>query len=573
MKFSKRKNMWHPIPAGEDREKDPYLTRQLIAYIGNKRSLLGFLRTVFSSLESAEGRTVFSDPFAGSGAVARLARMMDYEVLANDWEPYSKIVNSCYIGINRSELKSLFRQKGGVEKVFREINNLSGPVEDPYISLHYAPESTDDADYRTERLFYTRENALFIDRARNWIEHYYPGWNLDEQAGKEKNLLLASLLYEVSTHANTSGVFKACHKGFGGHGKDALTRIMAPMEMEIPFLIDSEAPSVVESLDAAEFSRGVSAHMCYLDPPYNSHQYGSNYFMLNTVALWDRPPVSPDRKADGRFVEKAGIRKDWVKTRSPFCYRKDAPAAFSDLLDSIDSRYIMLSYNTEGIIPFDELYDSMESRGKTDLYCRDYILYRGGKQSLSRQNYNMELLLVLDRKESPGKSDRTKVQRFLLERKLVTLLRRPYYPSRLKENFPCSDGEVILHRKGREELSLKTVDYYIFSRMPASLKMLDDGELETLFSKLESSLCRDNREEAHLLIDLIRNIGDLKLRVRYGRRLLQVLRKFAFKKYRDQFGETAEELDRVLELEADTFSFLKEGLEEIKMIADMRFRG
>ncbi len=39
-------------------------------------------------------------------------------------------------------------------------------------------------------------------------------------------ILLSILIYEAATHTNTSGVFKAFHKGFGGHGKDALQRIL-----------------------------------------------------------------------------------------------------------------------------------------------------------------------------------------------------------------------------------------------------------------------------------------------------------------------------------------------------------
>jgi adenine-specific DNA-methyltransferase len=565
--------MWHRIPSVKEKDNNPFLTKQLIAYIGNKRSLLGFLGTVFSDLEEKGGRTVFSDPFAGSGAVARLAKSRNYDVLTNDWEPYSKIVNSCHIGINRSELKDMFLPRGGIQKVFREINNLKGDVENPYISLHFAPESTEEADYMTERLFYTRENALFIDRARTYIEDLYPRWDLDERAVKEKTLLLSSLLYEVSTHANTSGVFKACHKGFGGHGKDALSRIMAPMEMEIPQLIDSDGSFVIENLDATEFVSRHSSDICYLDPPYNSHQYGSNYFMLNTVALWDKPPVSFERKEDGRLMEKAGIRKDWVKTRSPFCYKKDAPGAFSNLLDSIDSRYILLSYNTEGIIPFGKLHDIMENQGKTELYCRDYIVYRGGKQSLSRQNYNMELLLLLDRKEKPGKSDKDKVQRFLLERKLITLLRRPFSPYKLKKAFAHKGNLITLYRSEQHKINLKTLDFYIVSEMPQSLEFLSNKELKSLFDILEKALCADNREEAHVLIDLIRSAEDVKKRSRYQKRLLLVVRKFAFKKYQDLFMETSAELDQLIKKEPEFFQPLSEGLTELKEIAFLRFEG
>ena len=565
--------MWHRIPVIEEKDNNPFLTKQLIAYIGNKRSLLGFLGTVFKDLENKSGTTEFADPFAGSGAVARLAKSLNYNVKANDWEPYSKIVNSCHIGINKRELKSLFTGKGGVEKVFREINNLDGTVSDPYISLNYAPENTENADYMTERLFYTRENALFIDRARTYIEELYPRWDLDEQATKEKTLLLSSLLYEVSTHANTSGVFKACHKGFGGHGKDALSRIMAPMEMEIPQLIDSDGSFIIENLDATDFVSRHNSHICYLDPPYNGHQYGSNYFMLNTVALWDKPPVSFERKEDGRFQEKAGIRKDWVNTKSPFCYKKDAPGAFSGLLDSIDSDYILLSYNTEGIIPFGQLYDIMESHGKTELFCRDYILYRGGKQSLGRQNYNMELLLLLDRKKKPIRTDRKRVQRFLLERKLITLLRRPFNPEKLKEKFACADDSVEIFSHKQNPIVLKTTDYYIFNEMPVIPESISDETLSALFVSLENVLCSDNREEAHVLIDLIRTADNKKKQSKYQKRLLQVVRKFAFKKYQLLFAETAREIEDLIEKEPEYFSPLKEGFQEILVIAELRFKG
>ena len=32
--------------------------------------------------------------------------------------------------------------------------------------------------------------------------------------------------------------------------------------------------------------------IAYLDPPYNQHPYGSNYHVLNSVVLWDKPPLS-----------------------------------------------------------------------------------------------------------------------------------------------------------------------------------------------------------------------------------------------------------------------------------------
>ena len=41
----------------------------------------------------------FLDPFAGSGAVARLARARGWQVTAGDWEPFSVEINRCHLGL------------------------------------------------------------------------------------------------------------------------------------------------------------------------------------------------------------------------------------------------------------------------------------------------------------------------------------------------------------------------------------------------------------------------------------------------------------------------------------------
>ena len=45
----------------------------------------------------------------------------------------------------------------------------------------------------------------------------------------------------------------------------------------------------------------------YLDPPYNQHPYGSNYHVLNSIALWDKPDF-PEKITRGT---KSAIRLDW----------------------------------------------------------------------------------------------------------------------------------------------------------------------------------------------------------------------------------------------------------------------
>ncbi|RKX93529.1 MAG: hypothetical protein DRP84_08320 [Spirochaetes bacterium] len=114
------------------------------------------------------------------------------------------------------------------------------------------PKGDSFSDYRKERLFYTRYNGLIIDKIRNEIEALYPKniVNRDVKRRREKYPLLSVLLYQAATHTNTSGVFKAYHKGFGGFSGDALNRIIKKIEMSAPILIDSEYESHIFIVDS-----------------------------------------------------------------------------------------------------------------------------------------------------------------------------------------------------------------------------------------------------------------------------------------------------------------------------------
>jgi len=569
----------------------PYLTRQLIAYIGNKRALLGFLFRVFSELAARHPVRVFLDPFAGSGAVSRLARFMGYRVLANDWEPYSKVLNMCHLAVENRDLERMFVGPGGLDRVLDTLNSLPDPDDSQtYIARYFAPKRTNEADYRRERLFYTRENALRIDAIREKIEQWYPGHSdakhsdaghSDADGGRhklEKAVLLAMLIYQSATHTNTSGVFKACHKGFGGHGKDALKRIMGEIRIERPFLIDGPERAEVHCLDAGEFAAHCSGDLCYLDPPYTIHQYGSNYHMLNTIALWDKPPVDQGMTDRGSLKEKAGIRRDWIKTRSAFCYRDTALSAFENLLDSIDCRFIALSYNTEGIVPFEELYENLTRHGRVDLYTSDYVKYRGGKQSLHRENYNLEFLLVIERGGHTGREERRRVDRLLLQKRLQVLCKQSFYPHRIKGRFCCIDSSLDfryyrLSMPFFYRFDLPTQGESSGDQLERLLSCDDNPLLEDLQNQLSECVCRDKGDEIEIILGIIDTIADERMKHRLTKRALWLLRKFAFGKYRSLFEQSLARLQGFLrDHDLSEGSYAQE-LDSIEERALKRFHG
>lgn len=562
-----------------------YLQSQLIAYIGNKRSLLSFLGDVFISLDVRHPIRTFLDPFAGSGSVSRLAKVLGLEVHASDWEFYSWIVNSCHVACDRREVGELFAGNGGLEMTLAKLQ-AEGEIGPEYISRHFAPARTAEADYRVERLFYTHENALFIDRVRNRIEELYPGWDLAGPLLQEKTILVSMLLYQAATHANTSGVFKACHKGFGGHSGDALGRIMAPMRLRPPVLVDGTRRCTACRGEAQAFTAGRPADLVYLDPPYNIHQYGSNYFMLNTIALWDRPEVPAGRGADGRLREKAGIRKDWKLTRSPYCSRASALPALSALLDSVDARYIVLSYNTEGIIPFEELVELLCRHGRVDLFGSDYTVYRGGKQSLARKTSNVEFALVLERGARNASSSSTRFRRFRIEREIGTLLRGPFVPERLSGSFP-REGQTVLFGGspnpggGAAAFGAETDLFYRFKpftvvqaeRFAVWLSGRTLADLETLRDTLAGAAAATNHEEATVLLRLLSGGAPVARRGARVRRLLVVMRKFANRKYRIEFGEFSRTLLDAVRRNPERFPGAERPLAELLELYRRRVSG
>lgn len=381
--------------------KDNYLKNSLIAYIGNKRRLLPFIENAFLNiLEEDKNIKTALDLFAGSGSVSRLLKTLNLKVYSNDWEYYSYILNYAHICINEKDVKNMFKHTGGVENTINIINNIETINDkDRYISKYYAPLDDNNPDLKNERLFYTQYNATRIDIIRHNIEELYKNKAINK---KEYYYLLASIIYEGATHTNTSGVFKAFHSGFGGRNKDALKRILSPISLKELSLYDG-IKGEVSMLDANEYvlkNKDKHFDLVYLDPPYNQHQYGSNYHLLNTIALWDKPEINREIYINGKKTDKGGIRKDWVKTKSDYCYKKTAKDAFKNLIDNINASHIVLSYSTDGIIDYDDLISILESKGKLKIVTSEYTKYRGAKRSVINKTKNVEYLFIVDTKKT-----------------------------------------------------------------------------------------------------------------------------------------------------------------------------
>jgi adenine-specific DNA-methyltransferase len=364
-----------------------FLFNQLIPYIGNKRRLLKLIQQAVEQTAVQPGAR-FVDFFAGSGVVARWAKLLGYRVIANDWEPYAQAIHRCYIACNRPPAMAAL---GGYERAIERLNRL--PPVAGWVTEHLCPGDDVHFDIKRDRMFYMRKNGMRIDAIREQIAAWKQGEAITEL---EEACLLAPLIYQACYTSNTSGVFKGFHNGWGGQTSTALYRIAGDLRLSMPVFCDNGAENLVFREDAQALAARLAhepVDIAYLDPPYNQHPYGSNYHVLNSVALWDKPALS---KQITRGT-KAAIRLDWrTERRSAYNYRDEAAGAYDRLLGTIRAHYILTSYSTDGMIPLESLLESNVCRGHIAVVMQGYKRYRVSSQRFSKKPMNVEFVLVLD---------------------------------------------------------------------------------------------------------------------------------------------------------------------------------
>jgi len=370
------------IERKSEQEESGFLTEQLITYIGNKRSLLPFIEDALLLIQAELGKSklVSADLFSGSGVVARLLKGYASHLLVNDMEGYTQTINRCYLS-NSTE-----RDMAALKRTYESLRGqLGSGLVSGFISRLYAPED-DNRILPGERVFYTRRNAEYIDTARMAIE----------QIDKEiQAFFLAPLLYEASVKANTAGVFKGFYKNsetgvgqYGGNGRHALTRILAEIELPFPVFSRYDCTLQIEQRLAEEVATDLHGFdVVYIDPPYNQHPYGSNYFMLNLINEYREPTD---------YSTVSGIPKDWK--RSVFNSKNTALDTLSSICNAIGSKYLLISFNSEGFVSRDQMEQMLGEYGELRVYEQRYNTFRGSRNLVNRDIHTQEYLYLLRKK-------------------------------------------------------------------------------------------------------------------------------------------------------------------------------
>lgn len=325
-------------------------------YIGSKKSLLDFLQHVYT--QQAPPCSSFGDLFAGTGVVGQHFNTLGLNITANDTEYYSFIIN---------QAKLLCPYNNTIKTIIEKLNNLT--PKEGLLYQYYSPKAN--------RLFFTEHNAKKIDAIREAIEHY--------RKEPYYYFLLASLIEAADKVANVSCVYGSFLKKFKPSAMKEL--VLVPIHTNVTI----EGKNKVYQKDVNEIDDTID--IIYLDPPYNSRQYSANYFVLNYIAHYDKTI---------RLKGKTGIFCDYYKSR--YSSTRKAKDAFTELLGSLKTQYIMLSYNNEGIMSSEEIKEILMRYGEVTLYKKQYKKFKAQKNV--KKDYVQEYCYFLDKTKKTRYSEK-----------------------------------------------------------------------------------------------------------------------------------------------------------------------
>lgn len=327
-------------------------------YIGCKTKLLKNIKSVVDSYNFPK-KSIFADIFAGTGVVGNLFANNGYKIILNDTLYSNFVAYNAFLG-------SGFVDENQMINFILQVNSIdSNSLKDNYFSQIYGDK------------YFSKNDAKKIGYIRELIENAKT-----EITEREYFYLITSLMYTVDKIANTVGHFESfLNKKPIDHGV-----VLKPL------VINEEViPASIFMEDANELVRKISCDIAYIDPPYNARQYINFYHVLENLARWNKPSVF-----EGNSMK---FKRDELK--SNYC-RKQAPELFADLIENLNAKLIIVSYNNTykagsissvNTISEQQLLMTLSKKGEVKKLEINYNAFNAGKTELSG---HMEYLYICE---------------------------------------------------------------------------------------------------------------------------------------------------------------------------------
>lgn len=352
-------------------------------YIGNKENIIEKIWYILNQ-NDVSGDSFF-DFFSGTTNVARFYKDLGYRVFSSDVMYMSYCLQKAYIENNNEpvfdklmpaiadSVKNSLLFSTPLEKVCTVLNNTSDV--EGFIYQNYTPGGTQTLEQ--PRMYFSDENGKRIDAIRTKIEDWNNQGLLTEF---EYYILIACLLETVSFYANVAGVYAAFHKKWD-------PRAVKRLELRTIAIHNNKKDNLVYNTNSMELIDKVKADILYLDPPYNARQYLPNYHLIETIAKYDSPQIKG----------VTGMR-DYENKKSSFCNAKTALRDLNIIAEKACYKYLVMSYNSEGIMPEEEVMNTLAKYGEVKLEKFLYSRFKSNNNGLAKTKRNIyEYLYILKR--------------------------------------------------------------------------------------------------------------------------------------------------------------------------------
>ena len=340
-------------------------------FIGGKSLLLDEIINVIKTNTKNVNSVI--DIFSGSGVVSQRLKLEGYSTLSNDFLYFSYILNRGTIALNTLPTFDKLDIKNPIEYLNSlTIDDTDIELEKCFIYNNYSPNE------KCSRMYFQNKNALKIDIIRITIEDWYKSGKLTDD---EYYYLLASLISAVPYVSNITGVFAAYLKEWD-------VRTYNDLILEDFGIIQSDKVCSAFNKDCNELLPEIKADLLYADPPYNARQYLPNYHVLETIARYDYPEL----------YGVTGMR-NYDNQKSCFCQRSKVRQAFENMISKAQVKYVVISYNNEGLLSTEELTDICKSYAKKDTFKLVEIDYRRYKSKIPNNKKGLKEQLYFFEKE------------------------------------------------------------------------------------------------------------------------------------------------------------------------------
>ena len=144
-----------------------------------------------------------------------------------------------------------------------------------------------------------------------------------------------------------------------------------------PLVIESGTKVEIYRKDANELVKDIEADIAFLDPPYNSRDYGQYYHVLEQIVKWDKPELF------GKTAKPKGIVK------SEYC-SNSAAKTFEELIEDLKVKYILVTYNnsfstsasSRNKISYEDMVRILSNKGELEIFENNYKAFNAGKTNI-----------------------------------------------------------------------------------------------------------------------------------------------------------------------------------------------